>query len=222
MTYGRLYEVDMRLRPSGRAGTVATSLDGFIEYQNNKAWVWEHLALTRARVVAGDAGLCDRIAAARCDVLGKVQDRVKISTEVGEMRDRIAKLKIEKPHNWPVKKPLGGVLDLELLAQSFSLLDNGNNRRPLDQFRHALAQGAIKPDDADRLTTSLNLFSKIEHLKRLLGVESFDTRNLSDAAVELFIKTTEIGSVGLIEQRIAQDLSLNAALVKKLMQKLSG
>lgn len=222
MTYGRLYEVDMRLRPSGRAGTVATSLDSFVEYQNNKAWVWEHLALTRARVVAGDTGLRERIATVRRDVLGKAQDRVKISTEVGEMRDRIAKLKIEKPHNWPVKKPLGGVLDLELLAQSFSLLDNGNNRRPLDQLRHALAQGAITPDDADRLTTSLNLFSKIEHLKRLLGVESFDTRDLSDAAIELFTKTTRIGSVGLIEQRIAKDLSLNAALIQKLMQKMSG
>ena len=222
MTYGRLYEVDMRLRPSGRAGTVATSLDGFVEYQNNKAWVWEHLALTRARVVAGEAGLCERIATARRDVLNKPQDRTKISTEVGEMRDRIAKLKIEKPHNWPVKKPLGGVLDLELLAQSLSLLDNGNNRRPLDQFRHALAQGAITPADADRLTTSLNLFSKIEHLKRLLGVETFDTRDLSDAALELFIQTTEIGSVGLIEQRIAQDLSLNAELVNKLMRGLSA
>ena len=137
------------------------------------------------------------------------------------MRERIAQLKIEKPHNWPVKKPLGGVLDLELLAQSLSLLGNGNNRRPLDQFRHALSQGAITPADADRLTTSLNLFAKIEHLKRLLGVEGFDTRDLSDAAVELFTKTTGIGSVGLIEQRIAQNLSLNAGLVNKLMRGLS-
>jgi glutamate-ammonia-ligase adenylyltransferase len=222
MTYGRLYEVDMRLRPSGRAGTVATSLDGFADYQHNKAWVWEHLALTRARVVAGDSGLRDRITAVRLDVLNRDQDTAKISTEVGEMRERIAKLKIESADKWPIKKPLGGVLDLELLAQSYSLLDNGNNRRPLDQFRHALAQGKITPADADKLTTSLNLFAKIEHLKRLMGVENFDARELSDAAVGLFTDTTEIGSVALIEQRIERDLAVNAALITGLMKKLSG
>ncbi len=222
MTYGRLYEVDMRLRPSGRAGTVATSLDGFADYQHNKAWVWEHLALTRARVVAGDVDLCDRIAAVRRDVLNKPQDRSSIAKEVSEMRDRIAQLKIEKPLSWPVKKPLGGVLDIELLAQSLSLLDNGDNRRPLDQLRHALAQGALTPDDADRLTTSLNLFSKIEHLKRLLGVESFDTRDLSAAAAQVFTSTTGIGSVGLIEQRIERDLLANKTLISSLMQKLSA
>jgi glutamate-ammonia-ligase adenylyltransferase len=221
MTYGRLYEVDMRLRPSGRAGTVATSLAGFTDYQHNKAWVWEHLALTRARVVAGDADLCLRIADVRRDVLSKAHDRAKVSKEVREMRERIAQLRIDKPHNWPVKKPLGGVLDLELLAQSLSLLDNGNKLRPLDQFRHALAQGAISPADADRLTTSLNLFTKIEHLKRLLGVESFDTRDLSDAAASLFTTITHIGSLSLIEQRIEQDLSVNAALITKVMEKLS-
>ena len=221
MTYGRLYEVDMRLRPSGRAGTVATSLEAFRDYQHNKAWVWEHLALTRARVVAGDAALCDRIAKVRTDVLGKVHDRAKVSQEVSEMRNRIAQLKVEKQDTWPVKKPLGGVLDLELLAQSLSLLDNGERRRPLDQFRYALSRGSITAADAECLTTSLNLFSKIEHLKRLLGAEHFDTSDLSDAAVAVFIQTTGIGSVSLIEQRIAQDLAENAALITKLMRKLS-
>lgn len=222
MTYGRLYEVDMRLRPSGRAGTVATSLDAFSDYQHNKAWVWEHLALTRARVVAGDTGLCDRISAVRRAVLDKAHDRVKVSQEVSEMRERIAQLKIEKSDNWPVKKPLGGVLDLELLAQALSLLDNGEHRRPLDQFRHALKQGAIREADAERLTTALNLFSKIEHLKRLLGVEHFNTNDLSDAAIALFIEVTGIGSLMLIGRRIEQDLAMNAVLITDLMRKLSA
>jgi glutamate-ammonia-ligase adenylyltransferase len=222
MTYGRLYEVDMRLRPSGRAGTVATSLDGFEDYQHNKAWVWEHLALTRARVVAGERELRKRITAVRLQVLNRDQDTVKISTEVSEMRDRIAKLKIQNPDGWPVKKPLGGVLDLELLAQSYSLLDNGNNRRPLDQFRYALRQGKITPADEDTLTTSLNLFAKIEHLKRLMGVENFDASGLSDAAMLLFTKTLGIDSIGLIEKRIERDLTVNAELISKLMRGLSN
>ena len=54
---GMLYEVDMRLRPSGNAGPVATSLEGFAAYQKDKAWTWEHMALTRARIVSGPAEL---------------------------------------------------------------------------------------------------------------------------------------------------------------------
>ena len=138
------------------------------------------------------------------------------------MRERIAQLKIEKSDNWPVKKPLGGVLDLELLAQALSLLDNGEHRRPLDQFRHALKQGAIREADAERLTTALNLFSKIEHLKRLLGVEHFNTNDLSDAAIALFIEVTGIGSLMLIGRRIEQDLAMNAVLITDLMRKLSA
>ena len=61
----------MRLRPSGRAGTVATSLEGFVNYQKTKAWLWERLALTRARVVAGDQKLCSEIDRALIDILGQ-------------------------------------------------------------------------------------------------------------------------------------------------------
>lgn len=217
MSYGRLYEVDMRLRPSGRAGTVATSLEGFKDYQHNKAWVWEHLALTRARVVAGDPVLSEAIDQVREQVLAQENDREKISREVGEMRERIAKLVVDKEQSWPVKKPLGGVLDLELLAQSLSLLGEPSNRKPINQIRAALKAGNISESDADCLIESLDLFGKIEHLKRLLGIEKFVVKNLSDAAIELFLETTGIKSLSLIDRRIEQSLAINKKLVEKLM-----
>ena len=86
MSQGRLYEVDMRLRPSGNQGPVATSWASFTNYQKNEAWVWEHLALTRARVVAGDAGLAQDIETFRAMFLSQPDDRQKVLREVAEMR----------------------------------------------------------------------------------------------------------------------------------------
>ena len=87
---GPLYEVDMRLRPSGNAGTLMSSLKAFVEYQRRGAWVWEHQALVRARAVAGDAELQRRFEQARVDLLCQPRSAEKLRTEVNEMRQRIA------------------------------------------------------------------------------------------------------------------------------------
>ena len=71
MAEGRLYEVDMRLRPSGRQGPVATAFEAFKTYQNEEAWTWEHLALTRARAVTGDGGLAQKVEAFRLELLAR-------------------------------------------------------------------------------------------------------------------------------------------------------
>ena len=219
MSYGRLYEVDMRLRPSGRAGTVATSLVGFKDYQKNKAWVWEQLALTRARAVAGSPELCHAINAVLKDVLSQTNKK-KISKEVSEMRTRISKLEVDRHQSWPVKKPLGGVLDLELLAQSLTLLSNTRNLMPQEQLKSALDLGVITPPEETCLNEALILFGEIEHLKRLLGMEKFNISNLSDAATELFIQTTGIDSLELINKKIEKSLKTNSELIDKLMSKL--
>ena len=220
MSYGRLYEVDMRLRPSGRAGTVATSLVGFKDYQKNKAWVWEQLALTRARAVAGNPELCHEINAILKDVLSQANNKKKVSKEVSEMRARISKLEIDRHQSWPVKKPLGGVLDLELLAQSFTLLSNTRNLKPQEQLKSALDLGVITLSEETCLNEALILFGEIEHLKRLLGMEKFNISNLSDAATELFIQTTGINSLELINKKIEKSLKINNELIYKLMSKL--
>ena len=217
MSYGRLYEVDMRLRPSGRAGTVATSLEGFINYQKTKAWLWERLALTRARVVVGDQKLCNKIDRALIDILNQKNNSKEISIEVNEMRQRISKLEIDKKQKWQIKKPLGGILDLELLAQSLTLLTNGRDHKPADQLKNAFSNAIISQIDFDILFTSLELFSTIEHLKRLLGMKEFNTDNLSISAIELFQKTTGIKSLNFIDKKIEDSLNNNSKLIEKLM-----
>jgi len=220
MSYGRLYEVDMRLRPSGRAGTVATSLEGFVNYQKTKAWLWEKLALTRARVVAGDKKLCSEINKALIDILGQKNDPREISIEVNEMRLRISKLEIDINQKWQIKKLLGGILDLELLSQSLTLLIKGKDHKPSDQLKNAFDKKIITKNDYDVLFDSLELFSVIEHLKRLLGIKEFKSDNLSTPAVELFINNTGIESINHIGQEIEKSLNKNSGLIQKLISEL--
>ncbi len=118
---GVLYETDMRLRPSGNAGPLATSLSAFIKYQKEKAWTWEHLALTRARVVAGEAILAKKISLALSDILAQDFDKEKIITDVKDMRALIAKER--KPHHsFDLKLINGGLIDIEFLLQAKQLL----------------------------------------------------------------------------------------------------
>ena len=117
---GKLFEVDMRLRPSGKSGPVATRMSGFRDYQCDEAWTWEHMALARARVVAGPAELAARARSAIDEALRKPRDRAATARDVAEMRQRLAR---EKPHDnpWELKLVRGGLLDIEFIAQYLQL-----------------------------------------------------------------------------------------------------
>ncbi len=113
---GLLYEVDMRLRPSGKAGPVAVRLEGFLAYQLKEAWTWEHLALTRARPVAGPAALRARLTEDIHQILTIRRDRAKTATEVREMRGRIEAGK-GTTDIWQSKTYKGGLIDAEFITQ---------------------------------------------------------------------------------------------------------
>src|SRR6516225_11054892 len=113
---GRLYDVDMRLRPSGASGPIATSLAGFARYQREAAWTWEHMALTRARPVAGDMALREQIADAIGSVLAAKRDPTRLLVDVADMRRRIAD-ENPRPSLWDLKNRRGGLIDLEFIVQ---------------------------------------------------------------------------------------------------------
>src|SRR5258708_7724388 len=119
--YGALCQVDMRLRPSGRAGPVATSIEAFSGYQQTEAWTWEHLALTRARVISGPPEFAARVGRVIRDVLSRKRDTKVISTDVVDMRHAIAKEKGEGTR-WDLKYASGGLIDLEFIAQYLELV----------------------------------------------------------------------------------------------------
>jgi [glutamine synthetase] adenylyltransferase / [glutamine synthetase]-adenylyl-L-tyrosine phosphorylase len=117
---GKLYEVDMRLRPSGRQGPVATSLPAFQSYQQDEAWTWEHLALTRARPIAGDAGLAADVEAFRRALLAAKAQGAQVAQDVADMRARISGAKPPQG-DWDAKIGPGRLQDVELVAQMLAL-----------------------------------------------------------------------------------------------------
>jgi glutamate-ammonia-ligase adenylyltransferase len=121
---GVLYETDMRLRPSGNAGPLATSLTGFIDYHRDAAWTWEHLALSRARVVAADPGMTEKVDAIVAAQIAAPRDRARTVADVVSMRALMAR---ERParHAFDLKLATGGLIDLEFIAQSAQLLAGG-------------------------------------------------------------------------------------------------
>jgi glutamate-ammonia-ligase adenylyltransferase len=118
---GQLYEVDMRLRPSGESGMLVTSFKGFKDYQLNSAWTWEHQALVRGRFIAGDTELGQDFAAFREEVLSLPRDEAKLREEVidmrKKMRDHLLPAETVKSGNFHLKHGLGGIVDIEFMVQ---------------------------------------------------------------------------------------------------------
>jgi glutamate-ammonia-ligase adenylyltransferase len=121
---GRLYEVDVRLRPSGKGGMLITRVGAFAEYQEHEAWTWEHQALLHARAVAGDRSLRAEFERVRVDILVRCVKRETLRTEVRSMRERMRKelsrSKV-KPSLFDIKQDAGGTADIEFLAQYWAL-----------------------------------------------------------------------------------------------------
>jgi glutamate-ammonia-ligase adenylyltransferase len=115
---GILYEVDMRLRPSGASGLLVTSLESFEQYQREEAWTWEHQALVRARAIVGDAKLIDEFNRVRQQVLCLERDADKLRGDVVEMRERMrAELGSSRPGLFHLKQDKGGMADIEFMVQ---------------------------------------------------------------------------------------------------------
>ncbi|HEX5321668.1 MAG TPA: bifunctional [glutamine synthetase] adenylyltransferase/[glutamine synthetase]-adenylyl-L-tyrosine phosphorylase [Stellaceae bacterium] len=119
---GRLYEVDMRLRPSGESGPIATSIEAFAHYQRDEAWTWEHMALTRARPVAGDAEIFGAVADTIAGALQRPRDRRALVADVASMRRRVAE-QHPRPSPWDLRSRRGGLVDIEFIVQYLILRD---------------------------------------------------------------------------------------------------
>ena len=156
MADGRLYEVDMRLRPSGRQGPVATSLQAFKSYQLDEAWTWEHLALTRARTAAGEATVGSEVEAFRCDLLNAKGQGDAVLSDVADMRARLAGAK-PGDGQWDVKSGAGRIQDIELFAQTAALRAGSPARDLEGQIAAGVADGWLDAADAQALDAAAGL-----------------------------------------------------------------
>ncbi len=175
---GRLYEVDMRLRPSGNAGPVATTLAGFVKYQETGAWTWEQMALTRARVIAGDPDLAARFEAVTREILCRERDPEKLLRDVAEMRERIERERKAKSI-WDGKHQRGGLVDIEFLAQYLQLkhaaevpdILSPSSARSFSKCREA---GFLSAKDSEQLIATHTLLREVQGLLRLTTGEAFE------------------------------------------------
>lgn len=129
---GRVYEIDTRLRPSGEAGLLVTSLKAFEQYQLKSAWVWEHQALVRARSIAGEKSLREKFEALRCRILTQTRDEAKVREEVLKMRQKMkdhlgSSKEQQKDGIFHLKQDAGGIVDIEFMAQYAVLAWSGSN-----------------------------------------------------------------------------------------------
>jgi glutamate-ammonia-ligase adenylyltransferase len=120
---GKLYDVDVRLRPDGGKGLLVVGLDAFAEYQRERAWIWETQALVRARAIAGDAGTSRHFVAARRELLARPREAAQVLAEVSGMR---ARWRAERDRSTPamldLKQGAGTLLDIEFILQTLVLL----------------------------------------------------------------------------------------------------
>src|SRR5207302_3985333 len=170
---GRLYEVDMRLRPSGEAGPIASHFAGFARYQSESAWTWEHMALTRARPVAGDANLCRRISDTLAAVLRSPRDPEKLVIDVAAMRRRIAEDN-PRPSPWDLRNRRGGLIDLEFIVQYLLLRHAAASpqilyRRTAEAIAVLGEAGLLPPGAQHELGEAAALFRNVQAVLTLLG-----------------------------------------------------
>jgi glutamate-ammonia-ligase adenylyltransferase len=137
---GNLYEIDMRLRPSGSSGVLVSQIEAFSEYQHKSAWTWEHQALIRARAICGDIYLIEHFNNVRKEILLIPKDETKLQGEVSDMRERMRKEHLKpKPGIFDIKQDRGGIVDIEFLVQYLVLL-NSNKYPELLKFTDNVRQ----------------------------------------------------------------------------------
>ena len=118
---GEMYEVDLRLRPSGNSGLLSCHVDGFLSYQQNEAWTWEHQALVRARMLVGDADLSQQFSAIKQTILSTARDKQTLLKDVSDMRVKMRQHLLKDGNGIDLKQSEGGITDIEFMVQYWVL-----------------------------------------------------------------------------------------------------
>ncbi|EGR1734760.1 TPA: bifunctional [glutamate--ammonia ligase]-adenylyl-L-tyrosine phosphorylase/[glutamate--ammonia-ligase] adenylyltransferase [Vibrio parahaemolyticus] len=176
---GILYEVDTRLRPSGASGLLVSPTDAFEDYQHQDAWTWEHQALVRARMIYGDEPLAIAFHNTRHDVLCKPRDEQTLKKEVVEMREKMRDhLGGKKSGRFMIKQDVGGITDIEFLAQ-YLVLNYSHEKPKLTRwcdnvriYEMLIAQGVMEENQAMQLIRAYTTMRNEIHHRNLLNLDA--------------------------------------------------
>jgi glutamate-ammonia-ligase adenylyltransferase len=221
MASGRLYEVDMRLRPSGRQGPVATSLQSFTTYQDSEAWTWEHLALTRARVLAGPPALAGAVEAVRRAVLQAKGRGPGVRADVAAMR---ARLQGAKPAQgaWDARNGPGRLMDIELAAQMAALIAGAPDRGTEAQLDAGLRGAILQPPGRAVLAGAYGLLWRLHAGSRLLTDGPADPGRLGEGGLAFLLRETGQGSAAALTAAVEQAAQAAAAVIDGLLPEPEG
>src|SRR5450631_1738113 len=209
--YGVLYEVDMRLRPSGRAGPVASHLTSFAEYQDREAWTWEHMALTRARVISASPGFRAKIEGIIRDVLTRSREAAGVAGDVAEMRRAVA---LEKGEDdiWDLKYAAGGLVDIDFIAQYLQLVHAADKPDILDVstlhvLDNAVRLGVLPQSSAEILRPATRLYQDLTQILRLCVTEKFKPETSGDDLLRVMARAGDAPDFSSLEARVKETQS---------------
>jgi len=203
---GPLYAVDFRLRPSGNSGPIATHIDAFTTYQASDAWTWEHMALTRARVIAGDRSLVATVRRQIAGVLRRPRERAKLTQDVLVMRGMIHNAKGGEGA-WDLKVAPGGLVDIEFVAQYLQLL-HGHDRPEIlstetDAVLAAAAKAEILPaGEAEILLPALRLHQALTQVLRLCLDQPFHPEAAPGGLLRLLAEAGQLPDFATLEAHV--------------------
>jgi glutamate-ammonia-ligase adenylyltransferase len=205
--YGALYQVDMRLRPSGRAGPLATRLEGFAAYQETEAWTWEHMALTRARLVSASPTFGPRVERVIRDILRRPRNAKLIAGDVLEMREAIAKEKGDSDR-WDLKYVAGGLVDIEFIAQYLQLVHAHEFPAILDTstarvLEKALSLRILAVEDAEILRAAAQVYHDITQILRLCLPGAFDPKTAGAGLLRLLARAADVPDFATLDATLA-------------------
>jgi [glutamine synthetase] adenylyltransferase / [glutamine synthetase]-adenylyl-L-tyrosine phosphorylase len=206
--YGVLYDVDMRLRPSGRAGPVASSLDSFAQYQDREAWTWEHMALTRARVISAPPGFRSQIEQIIREVLTRPRNAAAIATDVADMRRAIALEKGEKDV-WDLKYAAGGLVDIDFIAQYLQLVHAASKPDILDVstlqvLDNAARLGVLPHASVEILRSAGRLYHDLTQILRLCVTGKFKPDVAGDDLLRVMARAGDAPDFSSLEARVRE------------------
>jgi [glutamine synthetase] adenylyltransferase / [glutamine synthetase]-adenylyl-L-tyrosine phosphorylase len=216
---GTLFDVDLRLRPSGSKGPVAVSFSSFESYQAQEAWTWEKMALTRARIVAGDAGLSQRLSKAVENTLVEPRNTEKTKSDVGDMR-KLMLAEHAKLGVWDVKRARGGLVEIEFIAQYLQLIAGDAAVLSTNTLTalHQLAQRSVlAPEMADQLIKACQLYQRLTQILRLCVAEQYDPAKSNKSLNDAVARTAEMPDISTAELMLAETQSQIAGIFTNLI-----
>ncbi len=223
---GMLYAVDFRLRPSGKSGPLATHIDAFATYQAKEAWTWEHMALTRARPIAGDARIVKRAADVIAKLIRTPHDRKKVLADVAEMRAMVEEAKGGEGA-WDLKQAPGGLVDIEFIAQALELIHAAKHAEIASTDTEAVLTAAAKAKvlpraEADVLLPALRLYQSLFEVLRLAMEGGFEPAEAPRGLLERLAEAGELPDFATLDAHLKETQAAVRASFERVIGKVAA